>query len=380
MDFTKDVPIAFILHAYQPITQTEQILERIVNKCYEPFFTKLLENPQIKITLNISGCLVEKLENDYPQIINLVNKSISAGQIEMMGSAYYHALLPLLTKDEQNYQITKQQMIIQEVFDILPTSFFPPELAISPTIFDSLTLNGFENIIAPSNVFLEHYGGILKVKNDKSISIIKRNKILSNSIAFNGYYNNSERALKDILHAFQTSSIPVVLAMDLETFGEHHENYFNFFFELMNELQSIQVSELSREYKITEQIGILQSTSWSTDDVQLKMGIHFPLWDHPQNSVHQLLHSHLELLRQIKQKVSLSSWLEEYHASFYSCQFWWGSKEMWNKKLVLTGLDFQRKTLENIVENLPESDKKMIINLSDNIIKRVKKCNLGKEK
>ncbi|MCK4845980.1 MAG: hypothetical protein KAS95_09915, partial [Candidatus Heimdallarchaeota archaeon] len=266
MDFTKDVPVAFILHAYQPITQTEQIFERIVNKCYEPFFTKLLENPLIKITLNISGCLIEKLEKDYPQVINLVNKSISAGQIEMMGSAYYHALLPLLTKDEQNYQITKQQMIIQEVFNVSPTSFFPPELAVSPTIFDSLTSNGFENIIAPSNVFLEPYGGILKVSNDKSISIIKRNKVLSNSIAFNGYNKSSKRALKDILHTFQTSSIPVVLAMDLETFGEHHENYYDFFFELMNELRNILISELSREYNFTQHIGVLQSTSWSTSD------------------------------------------------------------------------------------------------------------------
>ena len=380
MDFTKDVPVAFILHAYQPITQTEQIFERIVNKCYEPFFTKLLENPLIKITLNISGCLIEKLEKDYPQVINLVNKSISAGQIEMMGSAYYHALLPLLTKDEQNYQITKQQMIIQEVFNVSPTSFFPPELAVSPTIFDSLTSNGFENIIAPSNVFLEPYGGILKVSNDKSISIIKRNKVLSNSIAFNGYNKSSKRALKDILHTFQTSSIPVVLAMDLETFGEHHENYYDFFFELMNELRNILISELSREYNFTQHIGVLQSTSWSTSDDQLKKGIHFPLWDHPQNLIHHLLHSHLELLRQIKQKVSLGDWIEDYHASFYSCQFWWGSKEWWNKKLVLTGLNFQRKTLEDIVENLLESDKKMIINLSDKIIKRIKRSNLGKEK
>jgi len=64
----ESVTAVFILHAYQPITQKREILDRIINNCYIPFFENLLKNKNTKITLNISGCLLEKLAVDYPDV------------------------------------------------------------------------------------------------------------------------------------------------------------------------------------------------------------------------------------------------------------------------------------------------------------------------
>ena len=99
------VPVVFILHAYQPITQKREILERIITNCYIPFFDNLLKNKNVRITLNISGCLLEKLAIDYPEVLALIEKAILANQIELMGSAFYHPILPLISIDNQSYHI-----------------------------------------------------------------------------------------------------------------------------------------------------------------------------------------------------------------------------------------------------------------------------------
>ena len=102
MENVEKIPVVIILHAYQPITQDKEILERIINNCYTPFLSKLIENSDIKITLNISGCLLEKLSIEYPEIIRLVEKGILNNQIELMGSAFYHPILPLISDEEEN--------------------------------------------------------------------------------------------------------------------------------------------------------------------------------------------------------------------------------------------------------------------------------------
>jgi len=52
-----NVPIVAVLHAYQPPTQDPVILDRIVNNCYLPVTNLLLEDPELKITLNTNARL-----------------------------------------------------------------------------------------------------------------------------------------------------------------------------------------------------------------------------------------------------------------------------------------------------------------------------------
>ena len=103
MSEIEKTPVIIVLHAYQPITQTQEVLERIIKKCYRPFFERLIENPSVKIALNIAGCLLEKLTMEYPDIVTLIEKAKDNNQIEFMGSAFYHPILPLTKPDDQVY-------------------------------------------------------------------------------------------------------------------------------------------------------------------------------------------------------------------------------------------------------------------------------------
>ncbi|MHA1407554.1 MAG: polysaccharide deacetylase family protein [Candidatus Heimdallarchaeaceae archaeon] len=371
MYFPEKIPVCFVLHAYQPITQEEKILERIVKNCYLPFFQQLIENPEVSITLNITGCLIEKLATKYPDILQLIEIAISDGQIELTGSAFYHPLLPLLSIDNQKYQIGKQKEIIDHVFGKKTKVFFPPELALSENIIPQVAEKGYKIILAPETLVSDRIGGYYILENNKTVFLLKRIKDLSNNIAFNLYKEDLSKAVTEIRKRYREYQVPLVFAMDLETFGEHQEKYYEFFFKLNEHLNTTTVEQLVKEYKYENIITEISSSSWSTSIEDQKKGIPFPLWNHPNNAIHQLQHTHLDILDQVKNFLLNGKWVDDYQAAHYSCQFWWASKDWYGPELILEGLRFQRKVLNEMIEELSDDTKQIIFNLSNDIIKKV---------
>ncbi|MCK5141445.1 MAG: hypothetical protein KAQ70_04570, partial [Candidatus Heimdallarchaeota archaeon] len=259
-------PVIFILHAYQPITQSIEVLERIIEKCYKPFFERLLANPSVKISLNITGCLLEKLTMEYPEIVKLIEKAKDNNQIELMGSAFYHPILPLTRPEDQTYQIQKQNIAVTGIFGTTPIAFFPPELALNLENIPLIIDEGFKIIISAANSLNLTYGGKYQLDDGKEIFILKRNKIISNKISFNYYKRDSVKLEKEISQNHKLDKLPVVLAMDLETFGEHHSNYYEFFFKIANKVSTITLTEFQINYNISTPIDFLYFTSWSTSD------------------------------------------------------------------------------------------------------------------
>ena len=367
----ESVTAVFILHAYQPITQKREILDRIINNCYIPFFENLLKNKNTKITLNISGCLLEKLAVDYPDVLLLIEKAILANQIELMGSAFYHPILPLISIDNQKYQIGKQKDYIQNILGLNTRVFFPPELAVSEDIIPQIIEKNYEIIVVPENSYYQLIGGNYVLENGKSILTIKRDKEISNKISFDHFKRDVALGLRELQIKHKMRDYPIVLAMDLETFGEHHDEYYEFFFELAAMVDTITLSKCAANYPISRAITDITSSSWSTSEEDLEDIIPYPLWDHPANPVHQLQHIHLRLLDQIKQYLANGDWLDDYHAAQYSCQFWWASRYSWGPELIHTGLKYQRNTLGKMIEDLSEDSQQIIFNLSNDIIKRI---------
>ncbi|MCE7741886.1 MAG: hypothetical protein GOP50_05465 [Candidatus Heimdallarchaeota archaeon] len=365
------VPVTFILHAYQPITQRIEILERIVNNCYIPFFENLSKKPNVRITLNVTGCLLEVLATKYPYVLELIEKCISAGQIEIMGSAFYHPLLPLISIENQKYQIGKQKEIIQNILGMKSTVFFPPELAVSEEILLQILDKEYTTAIVPENINSVPYGCSYILEDGRSIQLIKRNKELSNKISFNHYNRNISHCVIDLEIQYRQTNLPIIMAMDLETFGEHMAEYYYYFFNLADQIETMTLSSCLNRFPIEQVSDVFIPSSWSTTQADIEAFVPYPLWNHPYNSVHQLQHTHLRLLHQIKRFLLEGDWIDEYHAAYYSCQFWWASKDWWSPELIHTGLKYQRNALANMIEDLSKDSQQIILNLSNDIIQKI---------
>ena len=91
---------ANFLHIYQPADQQRDILEAIVVQSYRPIISHLIKTPNIRLTMNITGALLELLDkNGYTDIIDMLRTLGEDGKVEFTGSAKYHAFLPFVEED-----------------------------------------------------------------------------------------------------------------------------------------------------------------------------------------------------------------------------------------------------------------------------------------
>src|SRR3989344_9509920 len=90
------------LHIYQPPGQDPRVLKRVVEESYLTIINLFHAYPLIKITLNVSGSLLEALdgEKEYDGLLLELKNLVQGGRVELVGSAMYHPILSLLPKDE----------------------------------------------------------------------------------------------------------------------------------------------------------------------------------------------------------------------------------------------------------------------------------------
>ena len=102
------------LHIYQPPWQDRGIIEQVSIESYEYILTLLEKYNNFKVTLNISGSLIEQLEELRPDLIKRIQALVKKNKIELTSSAKYHALLPLLPFVEIKRQIKLNKEILSK--------------------------------------------------------------------------------------------------------------------------------------------------------------------------------------------------------------------------------------------------------------------------
>ncbi|TFF85782.1 MAG: hypothetical protein EU517_01240, partial [Promethearchaeota archaeon] len=82
---------------YQPSFQDPKILKIINNECYRPLFKVLLDHENSAFSLNLNANLIDMLEEyELTETLDLIRTLQSNGKIEIVGTAKFHPILPLL--------------------------------------------------------------------------------------------------------------------------------------------------------------------------------------------------------------------------------------------------------------------------------------------
>lgn len=364
------VKVMVILHAYQPAypIQEKKILDRIVLNCYQPFIENLLNNNNIKIILNFTGSLTEILIKDYPGLLKLYNEGIEKGQIELLQTPAYHPILPLIGKKKREWHLQLNKTINKNAFgdNYNPRGIFPPELAVSYKLVEHLNELDYGFIIMPENSIPDDHDLIFyfekkrgRKKDKKKIHLIPRNKKFSNAISFQKYKSVDEY-VSELQRISKKQTLPVVIAMDLETFGKHNHGYWKFLFDFLNHNDVITIHSneyLSNKYSYSK-LERITSSSWSTDDVDLKKENPFPLWADKKNIIHKIQQEHLDLVHKAIMKADFPSLEVDFQkqilASMHSCQFWWASGDKrWSTEMILKGFNLQREVLGKLTDKEP---------------------------
>ena len=215
-------------------TNNRFIIDKVSEKSYLPTNRMLLgllkNHPEFKISLSITGTLIDQLEQWRPDVLESFKIVVATGKVEIVAETYHHSLAFFYSKAEFVRQVAMHEQRISEVFGVKPTAFRNTELAYNNELAKWADEAGYEAIIA------EGWDPILGWRspnyvyepvNTDGIKLLMKNYRLSDDIAFRfsdqqwAQWPMSVDTFTEWAHADSSGGDIINLFMDYETFGEH---------------------------------------------------------------------------------------------------------------------------------------------------------------
>lgn len=224
---------------YNDRTNNQKILDKVSEKSYLPTNRKLLEllreHPEFKVSLSITGTLIDQLEAWRPDVLDTFKEVVATGRVEIVAETYYHSLAFFYSRDEFEQQVAMHARKIQELFGVSPTAFRNTELAYNNDVGYWADKAGYKAVIAEGwdkNLAWRGPNFVYQPTYTDNIRLLLKNYKLSDDIAFrfgNQAWSEWPLTADKFTHWLNESgddSQVFNLFMDYETFGEHqwHES------------------------------------------------------------------------------------------------------------------------------------------------------------
>ena len=276
--------------AFEDRTSNERIIKKITQKSYIPTNAKLLEllhkNPEFKLSLSITGTVIEQLQRWAPEALESFKRLTETGRVEILGETYHHSLAFFYSQAEFEIQVDMHRRKVQEVFGQTPQVFRNTELAYNNDLAYWADQAGYKGIVA------EGWGPVLGWRSPNyvyypaytdRIRLLMKNYKLSDDIAFRfGDREWSEWPLTADKFSHWLSAdhnaTNFNLFMDYETFGEHQwgeSGIFSFLEHLPQEWLKtpgntfMTLSETIDAFEPVDQVDVPQTVTWADTERDL---------------------------------------------------------------------------------------------------------------
>lgn len=316
------------LHIYQPANIEDHHIKEAVTDSYLRIIRLLEEHSELKFTMNISGCLFDRWEElSFDDLIKRIKNLVERGQIELVGTAAYHPILPLISDQEIEVQIKENEAILKKHFgnNFKPKGFFFPEMAYSSgaakivkkmgyewIIVDEITKNGKLEEIPFGKVYEDVHSGL---------KVIFRSRILSNSYV----PQTLEKLLND-----KSQIEGIVTATDGELYGLRHKDQ-PAILEKVVKRKGVQTQTISKYIAGISDVkkANLKKSNWESTEEELKKNIPYALWFNRKNNIHKALWKLANLASKIASENEDDGnykWVRWHLVrGLASCTFWWAS-------------------------------------------------------
>ncbi|MFA4966673.1 MAG: alpha-amylase/4-alpha-glucanotransferase domain-containing protein [Candidatus Margulisiibacteriota bacterium] len=142
----KKINFLFGIHCHQPVGNFEHIFDESFENCYRPFIETLECHPRIKFSVHYSGILYDWFLKKHPEFIDLINKLVKRGQVEVMTAGYYEPIIPIIPDADKLGQIKMQTDFIKKNFKQSPRGLWLTERIWEPHLPKILSEAGIEYV------------------------------------------------------------------------------------------------------------------------------------------------------------------------------------------------------------------------------------------
>ncbi len=271
-------------------TSNERLLKKVAEKSYIPTNQHLLAllkaHPEFKLSLSITGVVLEQLELWAPEALRSFQALVETGRVEIVGETYHHSLAFFRSRAEFETQVGMHRDKVKKLFKQEPTAFRNTELAYNNDVARWADQAGYKVILA------EGWDPVLEWRSPNyvyrpvytdQIHLLMKNYRLSDDIAFR--FSDREwsewplTADKFVHWLSETGDATTFnLFMDYETFGEHQwdeSGIFNFLKHLPGEWLKqadhgfMTVTEAGTSFEPSDQIDVPQTITWADNERDL---------------------------------------------------------------------------------------------------------------
>jgi alpha-amylase len=276
--------------AYDDDASNERILKKVAEKSYLPTNERLIkllkENPGFKLSLSITGTVIEQLQKWSPEALQSFQELCSTGQVEIVAETYHHSLAFFYSRAEFEMQVDMHRRKIAEVFGQTPHVFRNTELAYNNDLAVWADLAGYKGILAEGwdpVLGWRSPNYVYRPVGTENIRLLMKNYRLSDDIAFRfgdsewaGYPLTADKFSHWLSEDHNATNFN--LFMDYETFGEHqwHESgIFDFLEHLPQEWlktdghKFMTVSEVIDNFEAADSVDMPQTVTWADTERDL---------------------------------------------------------------------------------------------------------------
>jgi len=320
------------IHLYQPANAESYGIRKALDKSYWRLLRLMEEHPQLRMTWNVSGCLLDRLADEKEEKwLERLRFLVKKGRVELVGSAAYHGFLPFLPEEETIRQIKENEKILRRHFGrgFKPAGFFLPEMAYTPAVAKLVKKLGYSWIILDEIA----YSGDLRQRPERGrcyvdgasgLKVVFRNRSLSSTYPPDSLLSLSAGPDKDCQD-------PLVTATDAELYGLRHEDPTGELEKIVKVegLKTMTISGWLRSCRLKPVKVLPQTCSWESSAADIRKGRPFFLWRNPKNRIQEDLWRLTELALSLggKFKGDKNSYWYRWHLvrGLASCTFWWAS-------------------------------------------------------
>ncbi|QQS69692.1 polysaccharide deacetylase family protein [Candidatus Saccharibacteria bacterium] len=266
------------------------IVRKVAHKSYVPTNQRLMRmiehNPKFKLSLSITGTVLEQLEAYAPDVLKSFQDLVQTGRVEIVGETYHHSLAFFYNREEFETQVQMHRDIVRRLFNVETTAFRNTELSYNNDLAYWADQAGYKAILS------EGWDPVLgwrspnflyRPAHTERVKLLTKNYKLSDDIAFR-FSNKDWEEYPMTVDKFMNWTKdawdqPLLnLFMDYETFGEHQwedSGIFDFLEHLPkawlhNEAHTFMtVSEAADAFEPQDTVDCPQTVTWADTERDL---------------------------------------------------------------------------------------------------------------
>jgi len=149
---SRRVFFTFVLHAHQPVGQSDEVFERVFNNSYWIVPELLRRFEGVRLALHFSGPLLEWLVRQKPEYVDAIRSYVKENRVELLSGGFYEPVLALWPRLDGLIQLWRMREYLKQTFGVTPRGAWLTERVWEPEVIPVLADAGIEYVLVDDYV------------------------------------------------------------------------------------------------------------------------------------------------------------------------------------------------------------------------------------